>query len=194
MCQTAGQEKLAQDIFTCDREHIQRFSRGLTFFVDPYGGAAMSSPDKTRVIAFSVFLVALIAFAILYRPTSALSRPVAGDGPILPVGKTLEIKAPLGLPPIPIPADNPPTADTVALGRRLYYDPALSADNTISCASCHGPQMGFTDTRPVSVGVGGRRGRGTLQQSLILGTTHCNSGMGVLRALRSKRRVQSRIR
>src|SRR5215467_4371565 len=38
----------------------------------------------------------------------------------------------------------------------------------------------------------GRRGRATLQQSLILGITHCNSGMGVLRALRSRRKVRSR--
>ena len=74
------------------------------------------------------------------------------------MGKPFEIKAPLGLPAVPIPADDPPTADTVALGRRLYYDQALSADNTISCASCHGPQMGFTNTRPVSIGVGGKTG------------------------------------
>jgi cytochrome c peroxidase len=62
------------------------------------------------------------------------------------------------LPPVPIPADNPPTADTVALGRRLYYDTTLSVDNTISCASCHSLQFGFGDGRPVSIGVRGQRG------------------------------------
>ena len=77
---------------------------------------------------------------------------------IKPVGKPLEIKAPLGLPPVPIPADNPPTADTVALGRRLYYDPILSGDNTVSCASCHAFDHGFTDKGPVSTGVGGKKG------------------------------------
>ena len=53
---------------------------------------------------------------------------------VMPIGKPVQIKAPLGLPPVPAPADNPPTAETITLGRRLYYDPVLSADNTVSCA------------------------------------------------------------
>jgi cytochrome c peroxidase len=79
-------------------------------------------------------------------------------GTALPVGKTVRIKAPLGLPPVPIPADNPPTADSIALGRRLYYDPQLSVDGTISCASCHAPQFAFADEDPVSFGVGKKTG------------------------------------
>ena len=114
--------------------------------------------DKARVLILSLFFVALLVFAFLYQPIDAVSRPSDQGSALMPIGKPLLIKAPLGLPPVPIPADNPPTAETVALGRMLYYDPALSADNTISCASCHGPQMGFTDTRPVSVGVGGKTG------------------------------------
>jgi cytochrome c peroxidase len=70
----------------------------------------------------------------------------------------VEIKAPLGLPPVPFPADNPPTVETVSLGRRLYYDPALSIDNTVSCASCHGPDYGFGDGKQVSNGVQNRTG------------------------------------
>jgi cytochrome c peroxidase len=70
----------------------------------------------------------------------------------------VEVKAPLGLPPLDIPADNPPTADTIALGRKLYYDTKLSADNTVSCATCHSPGFGFTDGQPVSTGVGGKKG------------------------------------
>ena len=115
--------------------------------------------EKIRLLVFSLFFIALIAFAVLYRPTNALSSPAdQGNVSVMPVGKPIEIKAPLGLPPVPIPADNPLTADTIALGRRLYYDPVLSGDNTISCASCHAPQVGFTDPRPVSVGVGGKKG------------------------------------
>jgi cytochrome c peroxidase len=68
------------------------------------------------------------------------------------------IDAPLGLPPVPVPADNPPTAETIALGRRLYFDPVLSSDSTISCASCHEPAAGFADPKRVSVGVGGKLG------------------------------------
>jgi cytochrome c peroxidase len=76
----------------------------------------------------------------------------------MPIGQPVHIKAPLGLPPVPIPADNPPTEETIALGRRLYYDPSLSVDGTISCASCHAPQFAFSDNRPVSEGVGKKTG------------------------------------
>jgi len=79
-------------------------------------------------------------------------------GTVMPIGKPVQIKAPLGLPPVPVPADNPPTAETIALGRRLYYDPILSLDNSVSCASCHAPQYGFADPKPVSEGVGKKTG------------------------------------
>ncbi|MBS1829802.1 MAG: c-type cytochrome [Acidobacteria bacterium] len=64
----------------------------------------------------------------------------------------------MGLPPVPIPSDNPPTAETIRLGRRLYYDTKLSRDNTVSCASCHSPTLGFADGRKVSSGVDGKTG------------------------------------
>ena len=91
-----------------------------------------------------------------FAPLAVLAADQAAT--IMPVGKPLVIQAPLGLPAVPIPADNPPTADTAALGRRLYYDPVLSADNTISCASCHAPDQGFSDKQPASTGVGGKKG------------------------------------
>ncbi|MDX1979103.1 MAG: cytochrome c peroxidase [Bryobacteraceae bacterium] len=78
--------------------------------------------------------------------------------PVRPVGAVVEIKAPLGLPPVPIPADNPPTAETIELGRRLFNEVQLSADNTISCAVCHNPAIGFGDGKRVSTGVGGKTG------------------------------------
>lgn len=75
-----------------------------------------------------------------------------------PVGPPITISVPLGLPPVPIPADNPPTAATVALGRQLFYDPHLSIDGTISCSDCHQPRFDFTDGATVSHGVGGEAG------------------------------------
>lgn len=45
------------------------------------------------------------------------------------------------------------------LGERLFFEKRLSADNTISCASCHIPEHGFADTLAFSVGVGGRLGK-----------------------------------
>ncbi len=57
-----------------------------------------------------------------------------------------------------IPADNPPTAEKIELGRNLYFDGRLSRDGTISCATCHSPKMGWTDLGPTSTGIGGRKG------------------------------------
>jgi len=81
-----------------------------------------------------------------------------GRGSDKPIGTVVEIKAPLGLPPVPVPADNPPTAETIALGRKLFYDPRLSKDNSVACASCHNPLLGFSDAMVVSRGVGGMSG------------------------------------
>ena len=53
------------------------------------------------------------------------------------------------------PDNNPTTAERVALGRLLFFDPILSGDNTQSCATCHHPDLGFSDGRPLSMGNGG---------------------------------------
>ena len=58
-----------------------------------------------------------------------------------------------------IPADNALTPERVALGRKLFFDPRLSADGTVACATCHDVSRGFTDQRPVSEGIGGKLGR-----------------------------------
>ena len=78
--------------------------------------------------------------------------------PATPIGQVINIEAPLGLPPVPIPQDNPPTRETVFLGRKLFFDKLFSRDNTVSCASCHDPPHGFADPRPVSEGVNGLKG------------------------------------
>jgi len=49
--------------------------------------------------------------------------------------------------PPPSPADNPITPDRVALGAKLFADPRLSGDGARSCASCHAPELAFTDGR-----------------------------------------------
>ncbi|MBL8178968.1 MAG: c-type cytochrome [Bryobacterales bacterium] len=80
------------------------------------------------------------------------------EGPPKPLGTPVVLKASLGLPPVAVPSNNPPTAETIALGRRLYYDTKLSRDNTVSCASCHSPALGFADGKKVSTGIGGKTG------------------------------------
>jgi cytochrome c peroxidase len=53
---------------------------------------------------------------------------------------------PLGLPPTPVPADNPQTPEKIALGRKLFHDKRFSIDGTVSCATCHDDQKAFTDS------------------------------------------------
>lgn len=56
----------------------------------------------------------------------------------------LTIRAPLGLPAVPFPPHNPPTAAKMELGRKLFFDRRLSFNGTMSCAMCHLPEQGFT--------------------------------------------------
>ncbi len=64
---------------------------------------------------------------------------------------------PLGLPSVPVPADNPLTATKISLGRKLFFDRRLSLNQTISCAMCHVPEQGFAHNElATAVGVEGR--------------------------------------
>lgn len=57
-----------------------------------------------------------------------------------------------------LPADNPMTKAKIELGRQLYFDPRLSKDSTVSCATCHNPTKGWTDCDANSMGIAGQRG------------------------------------
>jgi cytochrome c peroxidase len=76
------------------------------------------------------------------------------------IGLLLTLAIPLGLDLyLPVPEDNPLTAEKIELGRQLFFDRRLSVDGSISCASCHDPRRAFAGRRAVPVGVFGRRGR-----------------------------------
>lgn len=65
---------------------------------------------------------------------------------------------PYGLPQMPWPADNPYSQKKAELGRLLYFDKRLSADGTISCASCHAIRRAYADENQISIGIKGRKG------------------------------------
>ena len=91
-------------------------------------------------------LLCVTTLVIVARPALGQdSQSVTGD-------------VPLGLPSVPHPKDNPPSAAKIALGKQLYFDPRLSRDNSISCASCHDPSKGFSNGERVAMGVGGKKG------------------------------------
>jgi cytochrome c peroxidase len=106
-----------------------------------------------------VWLISAILLGVAACGSTEKKAPeTAAAAPAKPIGTPIEIPAPLGLPAVPIPAGNPPTAETVALGRKLFFENKLSADSSLSCASCHVPGAGFADPRRFSLGVTGKAG------------------------------------
>jgi cytochrome c peroxidase len=87
--------------------------------------------------------------------TSVLGGAARADD-MLRVG-TWSLSLPLGLPAAAAhwPAGDVPNPARIELGRALFFDPRLSRDGTVACASCHDPAHGFADPRPRSRGVGG---------------------------------------
>ncbi len=72
--------------------------------------------------------------------------------------KEFELNIPPGFSQPNIPNDNPLTEKKVELGQLLFFDPILSDDSTISCASCHVPELAFTDGRKLPLGIKGNLG------------------------------------
>ena len=64
-----------------------------------------------------------------------------------------------GLPPPMLPEDNALTVEKVKLGKMLFYEPMLSKDGSMSCASCHAQPDAFSDTAKFSIGVEGLPGK-----------------------------------
>lgn len=90
---------------------------------------------------------------ILLAGAAAMAALGAGAAPSDP-----EPEPPLGLPPVYWPEDNPYSRGKAELGRMLYYDTRLSADQTVACATCHSPEHAFTDGAAVSTGIKKQKG------------------------------------
>lgn len=89
-------------------------------------------PLSTALLVYMVFL------------TACQKYPSTPEGQ--PTGPTLyNLNIPAGFPDMDIPTDNPMTIEGIALGRMLFYDSILSADNSQSCGSCHQQAYAFTD-------------------------------------------------
>jgi cytochrome c peroxidase len=56
---------------------------------------------------------------------------------------------------VPFPADNPITEKKTALGKLLFYDPILSGNKDVACATCHHPEFGYSESLEISIGVNG---------------------------------------
>lgn len=93
-----------------------------------------------------------------------INSPDTGDDlthiPFEPVIFMPEV--PENFPALEQPSDNLMTVDGIRLGRKLFYDPILSIDSTVSCASCHQPSGSFTDNLAISPGVAGNTSRSSM--------------------------------
>ena len=81
---------------------------------------------------------------------------------------------PLGLPPAPVPADNPQTPEKIALGDKLFHDTRFSIDGTVSCATCHDDQKAFTDS-PLKTSEGHHKLTGTRNAPTVVNAAYFTS-------------------
>ncbi|HTW23229.1 MAG TPA: cytochrome c peroxidase [Candidatus Baltobacteraceae bacterium] len=123
----------------------------------------ITTTAQRRTLAATVVAAACILAA---SNVHAQGLQNSGKAPPLPHITPLAQPKPLNQVGLPVqatraatPADNPQTPAKIALGEKLFFDPRLSADGTVACATCHDPARAFTDGRPVSVGIHGRAGQ-----------------------------------
>jgi len=160
---TSGESALAPILAAYGQNRIEerdergepsgRFAHVLrVFLIDPSG--------RIRNVYGSSFLEAELVVAdvrTLLAESGAAGGAVAarGDGSAALLARTRE--PPLGLPPLTWPEGEAPSAEQIALGRRLFFERRLSENATVSCANCHVPRQGFTQREQrTSVGVEGR--------------------------------------
>ncbi len=89
-------------------------------------------------------------------------------------GDATESSPSLGLPPVPIPIDNPQTAAKIALGDRLFHDVRFSITGDVSCATCHDRKKAFTDS-PLKVSEGNNKLTGTRNAPTVINAAYFTS-------------------
>ena len=103
-----------------------------------------------------------LKLAVIFLLAVALPVLVQADSSTASASR-FEIKLPAGISydlwAYYIPKTNPVTAEKVKLGEQLFFDKRLSADGTVSCATCHDPQLAFADGRALAEGISGRVGK-----------------------------------
>lgn len=118
---------------------------------------------------------ALTCMAVLAWGGTALAGEASP--PKLPIGVSAALYD------ISVPPDRKPTPERVALGEKLFNDKRLSADDSVSCATCHDPKRAFTDGRATSVGIKnqvGQRNSPTVLNALFAATQFWDGRAGTL--------------
>ena len=118
---------------------------------------SLQNPYPKRILFKAAVLTILAAFVLVLKSCDRDPDPedptiVEDEGPI-----PYEFEIPPGFPLPFLPEDNPLTEEGIQLGRRLFYDPILSRDYSISCATCHKQELGFADDEALSTGIDGKK-------------------------------------
>src|SRR3984957_5106081 len=96
---------------------------------------------------------------------------------------------PPGFPRPAVPADNPMSAEKVALGRRLCFEALLSSTGHYACSSCHRPELAFTDGRAHALGATGESvRRGAMSLTNVAYNAAFTWGSAKVRSLESQMR------
>lgn len=106
-----------------------------------------TTPHRARPWRHLLGAVAVVAGGMVLHGVASTTTPVDAKP-----AAAWRWSLPDGFPTPRVPKTNPMTADKVAVGRRLFFDRRLSGNATQSCASCHRPELAFTDGRTVSIG------------------------------------------
>src|SRR5439155_21714509 len=106
---------------------------------------------ETRVLRWAVLPLGLLVASL-----GAADAPSPLPKDTLPANLPCD-KVPLGLDMRLFPKDNPLTEARVRLGRKLFFDPILSGDNTVACATCHQPSHGFSSAEAKPRGIRGQQ-------------------------------------
>ncbi|MBO2012683.1 cytochrome-c peroxidase [Hymenobacter negativus] len=109
---------------------------------------------RAKLLLIGAALLAVVSC----RSEGETPDPTDPEGPVAPPTPYV-LSIPSNFPPArSTPPDNPLTVEGVALGRHLFYETALSVNNTIACASCHKQELAFTDGQARAQGVNGSMG------------------------------------
>src|SRR6266567_4572318 len=116
-----------------------------------------------RVLIVGVIVAGIVTFIFgcerSAKRVGPKGSPTPETDPLAQPKSLQQVGVPVEATRAAIPADNPQTPEKISLGQRLFFERRLSADGTVSCSTCHDPELAFTDRKPTSVGIKGRVGQ-----------------------------------
>lgn len=115
----------------------------------------LRKPALITIVLLLTSAAVAAGWFVRFRDPAPSPPPVVSKLSITPA----DIEIPLGLPLVKTPPQNELSQERIALGKKLFFDPNLSADRTMSCATCHDPDKGWSNGEQFAIGVDGTVGK-----------------------------------